>query len=550
MNHPHGRRTPGSPASCGNVAHQGYLALILHAHLPFVKHPTHEDVLEEHWLFEAITETYLPLLFMLEGLVRDRIPFRLTLSLSPPLIAMLSDPLLRSRYLTRLERLIELGRREIRRTRGHPGLNSLAARTTRHLLRVRRAFLEIWRQDLVGAFRAFVETGHLEIMACAATHGYLPLLAVNASSVRAQVKGGIACCENAFGTRPGGFWLPECGYYPGVDKVLRDFGIRWSILETHGVTRAEPRPRFGIHAPITCPSGLAVFGRDPEASQQVWSATVGYPGDSDYREFYRDIAYDLDAEYLKPFLLPDGTRLDTGFKYHRITGGTDRKEIYLPEQAARKADLHAQHFLSCREEQFRRLSPAMDRKPLVAAPYDAELFGHWWHEGPIWLDRLIRRAAAGKSRVRFVTLSEYLDEYPVNQAAIPCTSSWGSKGFHETWLNGKTDWIYPLLHETAATMESLAARHPRAQGLERRALNQAARELLLAQASDWAFMIHHGNMADYATRRIRTHLSRFRSLQDALERGAIDETHLADIEYRDNILPELDYRWFKLDDFA
>ena len=523
---------------------QGYLAIILHAHLPFVRHPEHEDSLEERWLFEAITESYIPLLLMLDRLEEDGIEYRLTLSLSPTLLSMLADRFLQHRYRERLERLIELGARELGRTRSQPSFNALARMTHRRLLEVRQLFVDRCRGNLVPAFKAFLETGHVEIITTAATHGYLPLLAVSPAAVRAQIRVGIACYEQFFGRRARGFWLPECGYSQGIDEILREHGIRYTILETHGVTRADPRPRFGIHAPIYCPSGLAVFGRDPTSSRQVWSATEGYPGDFHYREFYRDIAYDLDLDYLRPYIHRDGIRLDTGFKYFRITGKTAHKEVYVAEQAEAQADLHAQHFLTTTEQQVASRRLTMPRKPIILAPYDAELFGHWWYEGPFWLDRLIRRISLKKRTIRLVTLSDYLDEYPTNQVATPAVSSWGLNGFHETWLNGKTDWLYPLLHRGTAVVESLASTYPQADGLTLRALRQATRELLLAQASDWAFMIHSGTMVDYATTRSRTHLSHLDRLSDEIRTGKIDPVWLSQIEDQDNLFPEIEHSVF------
>jgi len=170
---------------------RGYLAIVLHAHLPFVRHPEYRDSLEENWIFEAITDTYIPLLFVLDGLVKDGIDFRLTLSITPTLASMLADPFLRSRYLDRLERLIELGKKEAKRTRYRHEFNMLALMYHKRLVQVRRAFLNRYDQDLVQAFKRLQELGKLEIIASAATHGYLPLLSVNKSAVRTQIRVGI-----------------------------------------------------------------------------------------------------------------------------------------------------------------------------------------------------------------------------------------------------------------------------------------------------------------------------------------------------------------------
>ena len=518
---------------------EGYLALILHAHLPYVRHSEHEDALEENWLFEAITETYIPLFLVLDGLLEDGIDFRLTLSLTPTLASMLLDPLLQMRYLKKLERTIELAEREVSRTASMADFQPLAALYRRMFLRAHDAFVNRYQKDLVRAVERFHQTGKVEVMASAATHGYLPLLSVNQSAVRAQIRLGMQHYRHIFGRHSNGFWLPECGYYPGLDDLLRAEGVGYTILETHGVTRADVRPRDGVHAPLVCPSGVAVFGRDPASSRQVWSSAIGYPGDYDYREFYRDIGYDLNLDYIGPYIHPDGIRIDTGIKYYRITGKDGPKQPYVPEWAERKAAGHAEHFLAERIRQVRTLAAGMSRKPIVVAPYDAELFGHWWFEGPRWLDYLIRGIALNQSSLRLVTLSEYLDEYPVNQVATPSLSSWGRNGFNEVWLNGENDWIYNHLHAGAELVEKLSAPSPRTSGLSLRAAHQAARELLLAQSSDWAFMINSGTMQEYGRRRTKSHMVRLRKLGRQIETGCIDAAWLQNLENQDNLFSDL-----------
>jgi 1,4-alpha-glucan branching enzyme len=518
---------------------EGYLALVLHAHLPYVRHAEHEEFLEESWLFEAITETYIPLFLVMEELIKDGVEFRLTFSVTPTLASMLLDPLLQSRYLRKLERTIELARKEIERTAQQAAFHPLALMYHKLLLEVREAYVERYDRDLTRGLRRFQELGKIEVIASAATHGYLPLLAVNESAVRGQIGVGIRHYEQVFGRKPRGFWLPECGYYPALDRLLVERGIRHTILETHGITRADQRPRYGVYAPLICPSGLAVFGRDPDSSRQVWSSAGGYPGDFDYREFYRDIGHDLDLSYLGPYIHPDRIRIDTGIKYYRITGKGGHKEPYVPEWAERKAASHAEHFLAERIRQVRDLSPGMDRPPLVVAPYDAELFGHWWFEGPRWLDYLIRKIAYDQKTLSLVTLSEYLERWPDSQIATPSMSSWGQNGFNEVWLNGQNDWIYRHLHMGADVMDDLIAAHPEPEGLEARALNQAGRELLLAEASDWTFMINSGSMEEYATARAKNHLLRLHRLREQIESGGIDEVELRRLEEQDNIFTEI-----------
>ncbi len=522
---------------------RGYLALVLHAHLPFVKHPEHEDSLEERWLYEAITETYIPLLLVLEGLVRDGVDFRLTFSVTPTLACMLADRFLQTRSADALDRLLELARKEVRRTRADPALNDVARMYRDRFRQLREAYENRYGRDLIRVLRDLQELGKIEIMASAATHGYLPLLVPTPEAIGAQITAGVEHHRSVFGRTPAGFWLPECGYYEGADVWLRRQGIAYTILETHGITRAHPMPPHGIYAPIQSPTGLAFFGRDPESSSQVWSAVEGYPGDPDYREFYRDIGHDLDIDYIGPYIHRDGIRLDTGIKYFRITRQGEPKEPYVPARAQAKAALHAADFLRKKKTQVDELAAKMGRKPVIVAPFDAELFGHWWFEGPIWIDRLVRAIAADPS-IRLTTLSEYLDSHPPDNVAAPCPSSWGAGGFNEVWLNGSNDWIYPHLHHAAERMNTAARRYPRARGMRRKALNQAARELLLAQSSDWAFMMHAGNMVEYASMRVKEHLLHMHELCRMVEQSNVDDQWLTWLGERNNLLPDIRYQVF------
>ncbi|NPV79732.1 MAG: DUF1957 domain-containing protein [Firmicutes bacterium] len=520
---------------------QGYLALVLHAHLPYVRHPEFPEYLEELWLFEAITESYVPLLKMLNGLVRDGVRFKLTLSISPPLILMLKDPLLQERYLRHLNRLIELAEREVDRTRWLPEFNENAQMYRDKFYETRDIYEKQYGGDILLGFQRLARLGVLELITTAATHGYLPLMEIHKDAVRAQIKIAIDLFERTFDMRPVGFWLPECGYNPGDDRFLKDEGIRYFFTDSHGVLFASPRPRYGVYAPIYCDSGVAAFGRDMESSKQVWSAREGYPGDFDYREFYRDIGYELDYDYLKPYL-PGGLRVQTGIKYYRITGKTEDKLPYRREWALNKAAIHAGNFMFNRERQVEYLFSVIDRKPIVTAPYDAELFGHWWFEGIEWLDLLIRKMAFDQHIVELTTPGDYLKLNPRNQKSTPSLSSWGYKGYNEVWLEGSNDWIYRHLHKAAERMIELAREYPDANGVLRRALNQAARELLLAQSSDWAFIMKTGTTVPYAIKRTRDHVGRFIKLYDDIKSNSIDESWLAHVEWLDNIFPDIDYR--------
>jgi 1,4-alpha-glucan branching enzyme len=526
----------------------GYWCPVLHAHLPYVRHPEYPQFLEEDWFFEALTETYIPLVIVLDGLLADGVDYRLTMTLSPTLVSMMSDALLLERYQAYLDRLVELSKSEIERAkREAPEIEELARTYFQDYSRIRHVFMETYGSNMIAAFRKHRDAGKLEILTCGATHGFFPLMDTVPQAIRAQVQVAVAHYRKHMGSDPEGIWLPECGYLPGHEVFLKEGGLRYSFLEAHGLTDAHPRPSHGVLAPIVSPGGIVFFGRDMESSRQVWSAEVGYPGDFDYREFYKDVGWELPLDYLEPYL-GDGMRRNLGIKYHRVTGnniGLGDKQLYNRSRALEKAAIHAGHFLENRQRQV-QAAAGMGRPPIVVSPYDAELFGHWWFEGPDFLNYLFRKMHYDQDVIKPITAPQFLERHPDCEVAQPPMCTWGAKGYADVWLNPGNDWIYPHLEIAAERMVELARRFETPNDLERRALDQAARELLLAQSSDWAFIMKTNTTVEYAKKRTRDHIARFTYLYRALVGELmLEQPIVAEFEDRDNVFPEIDYRVYR-----
>jgi len=525
---------------------KGYLMMVLHAHLPYVHHPEYERFLEERWLFEAVTETYVPLIKFFDRLRREKCRFRLTLSVSPSLAAMLEDATLRERCVQHLEMSLRLADAEIHRTESWPEMNRLARMYRALFDEARETFVGRAGTRLLSVFKELEEEGSLELMTCASTHAFLPGLTAYPGSVRAQVVSAVAEHGRLFGRKPKGLWLPECGFYPGLDQILKDAGLRYTFVDTHGVENAAPKPLFGPYAPLYCPSGLAVFGRLNSTSKLVWSSMVGYPSDAQYREYYRDIGFDLDQGYLASYQYADGVRTPTGIKYYRITGPGTNKQLYDPDRGCEVAQRHARDFVSRCRDQARHASHRQPFPVALVSPYDAELFGHWWFEGTQWLYYVLRELSADNEDVKLATPSEYLALHPVQQKAMPSPSSWGHNGYNEQWINPKTVALWQPIHEASSRMAQVVTGVASLAlgSLEDRTLRQAARELMLLQGSDWPFAITNGTTEAYAKRRFFDHLARFHDLLNELEHHNVDEGKLAALEQMDALLPELDYHLY------
>jgi 1,4-alpha-glucan branching enzyme len=521
------------------------IALVLNAHLPFVRHPEYQSFLEENWLFEAINETYLPLLRVFRGLEADRVPFRLTMSFSPTLTAMLGDPILQDRYLSYLERQLELAEKEIERTKDEPEFHSLA-KMYRDLFKSNYDdFVDLYQADILRGFSHFQKSGNLEIITSAATHAFLPLYQDYPVNVEAQLQVATDSHFRYFAELPRGIWLPECGYYPGLDKYLEKNRLEYFFVAAHGALFANEAPWKGVFAPLKTPAGRIAFPRDLNSTDNVWSHEQGYPGDPVYRDFYRDIGFDLDMEYIGPYIEDGHIRINTGFKYYAITGETDQKLPYNSSLASRKVKEHALNFLYNRVMEAKKIEAASPGTvPMIVTPYDAELFGHWWFEGPQWLDQFFR-SMGDFPELNCITPGQYIDGGSIIQKNEIPFSSWGTKGFAEVWLDGKNDWIYRHTHKLIERMQELCERFPDESGRKLRALNQAAREVMLAQASDWPMIIRTGTTVQYAEKRLKQHISNFTKIYNALSSNKLETEWLTSLEKKNNIFPGLDYKVFK-----
>jgi 1,4-alpha-glucan branching enzyme len=597
-------------------AEAGQFTFMLHSHLPYVRENGTWPHGEE-WLYEALAETYIPLLDVLSALADEGVKGGVTIGLTPILCEQLADPLVVDRFVEylvdragRAERDVErFGKAGDVRGRSLAGVARFYADWYRGL---HRRFTGPYRRDVLGAFRGLQDDGVVEIATSAATHGYLPLLLTD-TAIRAQIREGVRSYERFFGRRPRSIWLPECAYRPavpegspieseragrdpnartrpGLEYWLEAEGLELFFAETQMIeggpatsaTRGEligpygaVRRRRGAPQPTDAPprpattyepywvrdSEVAVVGRNERTSLQVWSGTVGYPGDYVYREFHRRDEV-------------------SGLQYWRITGrGVELadKELYDPELAQTRAREHAGHYAWLVHELLEERRAAGMSAPLIVAAYDTELFGHWWFEGVGWLGDVVRFLSRDPG-VQLTTATGRLDTYPPTHAIDLPEGSWGLGGTHFTWWNEQTAWFWPHIHgaeqrlqalvgrelgsaesglpagESGASGGSAASGESGASGAsgERMAhLRQACREALLLQASDWPFLVTTGQAGEYASRRFTEHVERFDRLCSDLERTKPGEPLPPDavaarkaLEAMDNPFPTLDPRSF------
>lgn len=568
----------------------GAFTFVLHSHLPYARLAGRWPHGEE-WIHEAASETYIPLLQILYDLKEEGINYRLTVGITPILAEQLADPDVIDHFDQYLDDKIEAAKKDMDFFDGIPGsteddveivlevdphLRYLAEWYKNWFEDIKAAFDSRFNRDIIGAFRRLQDEGYIEVTTSAATHGYLPLLSRD-SSIVGQLKTGVSSYKRMFGRQPTGIWLPECAYRPayitdsgqkrpGLETWLAQNGLKVFFSETHTITGGQPvgvaagevigpygeiKRRYVIPAAKTLPerhattydayyvsetisgagaeehSGVAVIGRNNRTGQQVWSADWGYPGDFDYREFHRKA-------------------MTSGLQYWRVTGAkTDlgSKDYYHPDWAAYKVDQHAEHFAHLVGDLLREYNAQTGKFGLISSNYDTELFGHWWFEGISWLGKVLRHLAQNPE-VELTTASKFVNEHPPSEVLHIPEGSWGAGGTHFTWDNGETHWMWTPIYEAETRMEALAGKYPKPSGDELKTLNQAARELLLLESSDWPFLVTTGQAREYAIRRFSQHVERFGKLASSMEAGK-PKADLADEYWElDKVFPDIDYRWF------
>jgi 1,4-alpha-glucan branching enzyme len=556
----------------------GTFCLVLHGHLPWVLHhgrwPHGED-----WLFEAASETWLPLLEVAREARAEGLVLGWTLGLTPILLEQLGSTRFREGFRVYL---IDLAARAVADeaefvAAKQEHLAWLAREHQRHLSGQLARFDELGG-DLAGAFGELAAAGAIEILSSNATHGYHPLILHDACA-RAQVRAGLAASERHTGVTPRGVWLPECAYRPdgawtpaaihgdrrerdGVAETFAAEGVRFFFVDTHLVRGASPVAT--LDGPVATPVPpeqvdwdhrrawrselephrvveggrvlpLTVLARCPDVSEQVWSGVIGYPGDGRYLEFHKR----------------HGLR---GLRYWRVTGpdaALGDKEPYHPDAVVEATRKQAEHFVALVRARLGRHHQHTGRSGIVCAPFDAELFGHWWHEGPRFLLEVARRLAL-EPDVEVATVSVALERTPADKAVRLPEGTWGAGGDHRVWLNDELRFYWEMAYRAEDRFIDLWhradwERDPAVEEL----LLEGGRQLLLLQASDWAFVISTGGAVDYGLRRIAGHASHVDDLLNGVEdlvagrpADPVVRSTLERCRALDPVFPDLSLQWW------
>ncbi|GHV75624.1 glycoside hydrolase family protein [Spirochaetia bacterium] len=530
------------------------ISVVLALHKPFVRHPEIPEAPEERWFFEALSETYLPLLEVFDRLDAEHIPFKIALSLSPTLCHMLRDEYLLERYLGYADRQIEFGLRELDRTGGsrNTEIHRLALDFYHQAVDKRVLFTERYGLNILKAFDRYQRKGRVELLTTAATHAFLPLYGGYPEAIQAQIETALSSHRMFFGRNPHGFWLPELGWSPELDRYLRAYNFSYTIVDTHSLALTDLPASCGSSSrgsffPVKTAAGVFVLARDFYACRELEEDPIACHMDGLYRDYHRDAGYELPSEEVRPFLEPDGARKATGYKYWSSGGN-----IYDPRKARDRAKAAAVSFLDARIARLNTAGdylegdPSVKGRPISLCAYDADRLGRFWYEGPAFLEALYREGIH-RDGLQFMNPAEYLyKQDAVNfPSAMPEYSSWAVNGYGEMWLDASNDWLYRHALRSLDRMIELAERFPDGTGLKERALNQAAREILLTQCSDWPGMLYKQGNTTYARNQVEMALRNFTTIYEALGSNYISTEWLTNLERRHNLFPAVNYRVFR-----
>ncbi|MHA1912741.1 MAG: 1,4-alpha-glucan branching protein domain-containing protein [Promethearchaeota archaeon] len=523
---------------------RGYFGLVLHGHIPWCKKSGTWPAGEE-WLMEAMNETYIPFLNILRELKEKKVKVAITINITPVLAEQLADEYMKQRFSEYMDDLKKRANNDIKRFKNHPVRKKIAQYHLNTIEKIIGTFYHNYYRDILGSFKWFQEEGMIELITCAATHGFLPLFRSD-SGIFSQIQVAVDAHKKHFNSEPKGIWLPECAYRPreyrnndfreSIDYWLNNSNIEYFFVDSHGILNAEiieHKSKNDLHTNVgyMLESGVSVFGRNKRTSRQVWDAKIGYPGNEYYREFHRK-----DNE--------------SGLRYHRISDKNQlEKDLYNIEKAVTKTEFHANHFINLLNSEIQDLPDSQKFNGVIISPFDFELYGHWWGEGHLWLKKVIELINLD-DKLEMITISDYNAKYKEQFSTIRMQpSSWGEGGDFRVWKNPEHGWVWPYINGSIKELEVILENKPIPDKWEERILKQVARELLLMEGSDWPFLLYTMQAKEYANQRFHHHHQRFLKLiwaaKDISDRDRLSQQDLEQIESIDSCFPEINIDYFR-----
>lgn len=526
------------------------LVLIINARQDFIRHSGEyqkKNASILNTLFESISDTYIPLLNMFESLERDEITCRLGLVLPPVLCNLLSDEKIHQLYIQWLENKIELGKQEKLRNEQNQKIAALVDGEIQRLSQLKNDFAEKYQCNLIKAFSDSMHKGYVELLATCGTDIFMPYYSDMKEIISAQIETGLHSYKEFFGEVPEGFWIPELGFFPGVEKLIRAYGYSYTVLETRSMLLAEEVPSVGIFYPVRSENSLVLFGRDAESDDEIFSED-GFINNSIYRNENADIGFNLDMNALQPFMAEDSVRYTTGFKYWNkdYTDPSDysEDEVYDEEAAKLQAMKDAEAFVTAKMTRLEKAAELLSDKDFVSlvCTLDADKLRQNWHEAIFWLESVFR--CSEKQSLNITTCDRLLENQYSLDKFLPYYSSVQGTGYGETLLSSKNCWMMRHIKKACQRMIDLSDRFPTDTGLKNRLLNLGAKELMIAQSLNLAKAIENDENPEYTVRRFKASIDAFTAVFDSLGSNTVSTEWLTNLEVEDSIFPWMNYRIF------
>ncbi len=520
------------------------LILIISAEQAYIRNIQEQNFdAQNEILFDAISYTYLPLLNMFSRLEEDSVPFKVGLVLDAPLCTLLTDPRVQKQYIDFLDKRIAFGNAELERNANNPEFFEQAQFCLNQLKKNRIDFVEVYQENLIEQFRLFAQKGFLEIIPTAATFAYLPHYADLPEALNAQIEAGLYACRSFFGETGEGFFLPYLGWSQKLDRVLRSYGINYTIVDTRAILFAEENNETGIFSPLRTKRSLVLFARDSSVPEHFVSEN-GFSKASSYRSQVRDVGFESNDSYLKEFLENSQVRIQTGFKYWANGSAGNEKKLYNPEEAKNQAKQDALTFYEEKNALLNKAHSFLNGKDaILTCVFPAELLGQTWYEGILWLEELIR-LVANRGEMELSLCREHIQQQFSLPKITPYPCAASGSGYAEDLLDSSNNWTMRYVRKATERMIDLTERFPSETGLKSRLLNIAAREVLLAQSSEWAKMIHDGQLPVFASDEFKKNILAFTTVFDSLASNTVSTEWLTTMEKTHPIFPWINYHIF------
>lgn len=523
------------------------ISLLLNLHHPYIRHSdeTVENYVKENsLLFEKITNLYIPLLNMLSRMDVENLNAKIAVVFSTPLCSLLSDEEVLSQYEAYLDNLIDFGKKEVVRTKSLKEINRNAVAYLEKILETKRYFCEVYEKNLLLHFGNYAKKGLIEILATCGTYMFMPHFADMPEILNAQVETGLYSVRHYFGVSADGFYIPELGYTPGIEKVLRMYGVNYTILSSQSFLLGQIVPEKGIFAPARCYNCLSLFATEP--------LKCTYFENPVYKNKNKDIAWELELEELKPFIKKGQARTSSGFCYWNNSFNDSEmsqknikksENIYNYENALSQIQLDADDFVSSYKERLDEASKILkDTDVSMTCVFDDQLLFKNWDEGLLWFENVVRKFVS--EGINVTSFSDLLFDKFSLQKITPFFASGSAESYGEDYLSSKNGWMLRYLRKACERIVDLAGRFPDDTGLKVRLLNLGSRELLLALSSEWAKMIETNDYPEYAEKAFRDSIVSFTAVFDALGSNTVSTEWLCNLEKEHPVFPWMNFRIF------